>query len=148
MIVFDLKCGAAHVFEAWFGSSADYEQQKARGLLSCPMCGDPGIDKAVMAPAVAAKGNRAAPAMPMATGADAERKAMLAALARAQKQMLEGSDWVGSAFAAEVRDMHNGDRPQRAIHGEATPDEARALIEDGLPVAPLPFPVTPPGREN
>ena len=151
MIVFDLKCANAHVFEAWFGSSADYEAQKARGLIACPLCGDAEVGKAVMAPAVAAKGNRApaaADAMPVAAGGDAERKALLAALAKAQARMLEGSTWVGGEFAAQVRDMHEGALPQRSIHGHVTPDEARSLVEDGLPVAPLPFPVLPPGQEN
>lgn len=150
MIVFDLRCANAHVFEAWFGSSADYEDQKGRGLLACPLCGDVEIGKAVMAPAVSPKGNRAAAPVPMASGGegDAGRKAVLAALAAMQAKALEGSSWVGRDFAAQARDMHNGDVPYRSIHGQASPDEARALVEDGVPVAALPFPVRPPGTEN
>jgi hypothetical protein len=140
MIVFDLACGSGHVFEAWFGSSADYEGQRARGLVACPVCGATGIDKAVMAPRVAPKGNsRPDPA---------KAKAALAALAEAQAAALEGSDWVGDRFADEARAIHLGERDARAIHGQATPDQARDLIDEGIPVAALPFPVRPPDAEN
>lgn len=146
MIVFDLRCVGGHVFEAWFGSSGDYEDQRGRGLLSCPLCGDEGIEKAAMAPAVPAKGGRAGP---MAPGDDAARaKMMLAALAKAQAKALETSSWVGRRFVDEARSMHLGDRPQAPIHGEATIAEAKALVEEGVPVAPLPLPVRAPETEN
>lgn len=145
MIVFDLKCTHAHVFEAWFGSSADYDDQRARGLLSCPVCGDADIGKAVMAPNVAAKGNRA-PAAPAAAPPDP--KALMAALAQVQAKMLEGSQWVGMSFADKARAMHLGEEPAAPIHGQTSLDEARALIEDGVPVAPLPLPVIPPDQRN
>jgi len=144
MIVFDLKCGAGHVFEAWFGSSGDYEDQRARGLLACPLCGDAKVSKAVMAPNVPAKSNRKADAPP----SPAAVKAALAALAEAQKKALEGSTWVGRAFANRARAMHEGEIDAAPIHGEASAEEARALIEDGVPVAPLPLPVTPPDTRN
>lgn len=156
MIVFDLRCGGGHVFEAWFGSTGDYEGQRARGLVSCPMCGSGEVGKAVMAPAVGAKGNqRPEPApspanrpVPMQSGmpAPAEMKAMLTALAKAQARALETSEHVGRRFAEEARAIHEGDAPDRIIHGEATAAEARALVEDGVPVAPLPFPVVPPDQ--
>ena len=142
MIVFDLKCGNAHVFEAWFGSSADYEDQRGRGLVTCPMCGDDSIDKAVMAPAVAAKGNRRETVTPAAM------KAAIAALAEAQAKALATSEWVGTAFAGRARAMHDGEEAHAPIHGQATAAEAKALIEDGVPVAPLPFPVVPPTARN
>jgi hypothetical protein len=139
MIVFDLKCVGGHVFEAWFASSAAYEAQRTDGQLSCPMCGNTDVDKAVMAPAIAAKGNRqAAPSTP------ADMKAALAALAKAQAAALEGSQWVGSAFADRARAMHAGEEDVAAIHGQATLMEAKRLVEDGVPVAPLPLPVVPP----
>jgi hypothetical protein len=146
MIVFDLSCGQGHVFEAWFGSSADYEDQHARGLIACPICGGSEVSKAVMAPNVGAKGNQAPAAVPMRSGAPApaEMKAMLAALAKAQAKILEGSEHVGPRFADEARAIHEGDAPERAIHGQATHAEAKALIEDGVPVAPLPLPIVPP----
>jgi len=144
MIVFDLKCGAGHVFEAWFGSSGDYEDQRARGLLSCPLCGDAEVAKAVMAPNVPAKGNRKDDAPP----SPAAVKAALAAMAEAQKKALDGSTWVGGAFANQARAMHDGEIDHKPIHGQASAEEARALVEDGVPVAPLPFPVMPPNARN
>ncbi len=147
MIVFDLSCPAGHVFEAWFGSSEDYEGQRARGLVSCPICGASEIGKAVMAPNVAPKGNtRANAPVPMRGGTPtpADMKALLSALARAQAKALEGSEHVGPRFAEEARAIHEGDAEERPIHGEATQEEARALIEEGVPVAPLPLPILPP----
>lgn len=149
MIVFDLSCGQGHVFEAWFGSSADYEDQCGRGLVSCPICGGSDVAKAVMAPNVGPKGNQAPAAapVPMRGGgapAPAEMKTMLAALAKMQAKLLEGSEHVGKRFADEARAIHDGDAPERPIHGQATRAEAKALIEEGVPVAPLPLPVVPP----
>ena len=146
MIVFDLACSQGHVFEAWFGSSADYEQQRDRGLVSCPLCGAKEVDKAVMAPRVAPKGNQqSGTPVPMQSGTPtpAELKTLLAALAKAQAKMLEGSEHVGNRFADEARAIHDGEAPERPIHGQATPDEARALIDEGVPVAPLPLPIVP-----
>jgi hypothetical protein len=144
MIVFDLKCGGGHVFEAWFGSSGDYESQRERKLVACPMCGDVEIAKAVMAPNVSAKGNR----REGASDARPDPKAMMAALAAAQAKMLEGSSYVGLAFAEKARAMHLGDEPQAPIHGQASAAEAKALIEEGVAVAPLPLPVVPPEQRN
>lgn len=155
MIVFDLKCEAqGHVFEAWFGSSRDYEDQKARGLLACPLCGDGRIGKALMTPAVPAKGN-SRPSVPgpetaqVASGADeAKVQALMNALASAQEKALEGSTWVGRGFAEQARAMHYGEQDRGSIHGEVAPAEARALAEEGVQVAPLPFPVIPPQAKN
>lgn len=143
MIVFDLKCGDGHVFEAWFGSSADYESQRERALIACPMCGDSTIDKAVMAPNVAAKGNRRGEA-----SGKPDPKMLMAALAEAQAKMLEGSKWVGVAFADKARAMHLGEEAHAPIHGQASAEEAKALIEEGVAVAPLPLPVVPPEQRN
>lgn len=158
MIVFDLGCSNGHVFEAWFGSSDDYQAQRERGLVSCPMCDSRNVDKAVMAPRVGRKGNQQASlpttpkgkTVPMASdGPTPEQiKTMLKSLAEAQTQMLKQSDWVGDRFADEARAMHNGETEHRAIHGQTTAEEAKGLIEDGVPVAPLPFPVRPPGADN
>ena len=147
MIVFDLKCGQAHVFEAWFGSSADYEDQRGRGLIQCPLCGDEDIGKAVMAPRLGSKVVEDA-AVPVASGPAPEVKAMLAAMARLQSKMLEKSEWVGRKFADEARSIHLGETEHRTIHGEATPTEAAALADEGIEVAPLPFPVLPPDQRN
>lgn len=142
MIVFDLKCGTGHVFEAWFGSSDAYEAQRAGGMIQCPMCGDGDIAKAVMAPNVAAKSNQAPAVTPQAL------KAAMAAVAEIQSKMLEKSEWVGTAFADKARAMHHGETPQAPIHGQASADEAQALVEEGVPVAPLLVPIVPPEACN
>jgi hypothetical protein len=138
MIVFDLACPSSHVFEAWFGSSADYEAQRGRGLIACPLCGSSEIGKAPMAPAVQAKGRGEAP----------DPKQLLGMLAAAQAKALEQSTWVGQRFADEARAMHLGECNQRPIHGQASPAEAKALVDEGVPIAPLPLPVVPPDEAN
>lgn len=142
MIVFDLECRpGGHVFEGWFGSSGDFDDQAARGLVSCPICGVAEVDKAVMAPRIGGGKGEAA-------RSPAEVKAMLHALGAMQARMLAGSEHVGDRFASEARAIHDGERPERPIHGQATLAEARALSDDGIPVAPLPLPVRPPGVDN
>lgn len=151
MIVFDLKCEAhGHVFEAWFASSEAFEEQRARGLLCCPVCGDTAIAKAAMAAAVPRKGNsRSEEAISATTNADdAKAKALLSALAAAQEKLLEGSQWVGRTFDRQARAMDAGEIEKATIHGEVTGEEARALIEDGIAVTPLPLPVVPPEKRN
>ena len=169
MIVFDLKCaGGGHVFEGWFGSSEDFERQKAGGLLLCPFCGDGEVEKAIMAPAVGAKSNQRDGGMParmhsvssvegavpgrtlsMHKGMDNEKVAkLMQALAQAQAEALTGSEWVGRRFAEEARAMHYGEEDHRPIYGEVDAREARDLIEEGVEVAPLLFPVVPPEVQN
>ncbi|AHE53886.1 DUF1178 family protein [Sphingomonas sanxanigenens] len=158
MIVFDLRCDGGHVFEAWFGSSGDYADQKARKLLNCPICGDAAIEKAVMAPNVGTKGNkgnRAAATQPPAVPAslpavpEAERvKRALAELAKAQARVLAESEWVGRGFAREARAIHDGDSDRRSIHGEASLAEVKSLLDDGIGVAPLPLPLIPDDKRN
>lgn len=140
MIVFDLSCSVGHVFEAWFGSRDDYDDQRARGLLACPMCGDAEVGKAPMAPRIASSGAASVPAK--------EPAAVLRALMKAQAEALARSEDVGGRFASEVRAIHDGDAEQRPIHGQATLAEAKSLLADGLPVAPLPFPVRDRARDN
>lgn len=143
MIIFDLKCAPqGHVFEAWFGSSEDFEAQQARGLVSCPLCGSGEIGKAPMAPSVGAKGNRAGGLPPE------QVKAVLGAMAEAQKKLLETSEHVGPRFADEARAIHLGEAEARAIHGQATPSQADELRDEGIPVAQLPFPLISPEDEN
>ena len=143
MISFDLKCAPqGHVFEAWFGSTADYEDQQARGLVSCPICGSGEVGKAPMAPRVGAKGEDVPNMSPEAV------KAMLLQMASLQKQLLEKSDYVGDRFPDEARAIHLGETEARAIHGKASRADAASLIEDGIPVSPLLFPCAEPGEEN
>jgi hypothetical protein len=143
VIVFDLRCGLDHVFEAWFASSAAYNAQAAAGLLACPMCGDTAIGKAVMAPSIPAKGNRRADLPPAAA-----IKAALSEIAASQAKALADSAWVGGDFATRARAMHDGEEAVRPIHGQASLAEAKALVEDGVPVAPLLCPVVPPEKAH
>ena len=147
MIVFDLRCTRDHVFEAWFGSSEAFEDQRARGLLACPICGDGDIGKAVMAPNIATKGNAQPSSLNEAPDPIAIKAAMRA-LAEAQRKALEKSEWVGGAFADRARAMHVGDADPAPIHGQATMGEAKALADEGVLVAPLPFPIVPPDAVN
>ena len=165
MIVFDLECRAGgHRFEGWFGSSADFEAQREGGLLCCPMCGAADVGKAVMAPNVGRKGNQlpqaaarpavevpAAPAGPMTNAGltlPPEAVAVFRAIAAAQAEALKESRWVGPSFADQARAMHYGERDHELIHGQASPDEARDLIEEGVAIAPVLFPVVPPEQAN
>lgn len=153
MIVFDLQCRpASHVFEAWFGSSEDYEAQAARGLVECPICSSIEVGKAVMAPRVGAKGNQRLASgsedTNLASATPSEMKQLMAALAAAQRKVLESSEHVGKRFADEARSIHFGEAENRPIHGQASAADVEALVEDGIPFAPLPFPVIEPEQEN
>lgn len=163
MIVFDLECAAAHKFEGWFGSSDDFVRQQERGLVTCPECGSAEVGKAIMAPRVARKGNQlpetaAKPQKPrrMSKPATAvasapmppEALALMHKLATMQAEALKASRFVGKSFAEDARAMHYGERETEIIHGEATMTEAKELLEEGIAVAPLPFPVVPPEQAN
>ena len=130
MIRYALLCEHEHGFEAWFGSSADYDDQAGRGLVECPMCGSQLIRKQIMAPAVAGT-RRDEPTPEM-------QAVMMEAATRVRKHVEANFDYVGDRFAREARDIHDGVSPERGIYGEATPREVRELVEDGVPVAPVP----------
>jgi hypothetical protein len=133
MIVFDLQClDGGETFEAWFRSGADFEEQTSAGLVQCPYCESPRVAKAPMAPRVPRK------------GADSP----LARLAEAQAEMLKDSRWVGDRFAETARAIHSGDIAPEQVHGSATVEQAKSLLDDGVPVAPLPLPVVPPTQVN
>lgn len=136
MISFSLKCSKDHHFDSWFANSQNFDTLQSAGHLSCPICGDGTIAKALMAPAIAQNARPDAADTPALSTPhnDFER-----ALAQMRAHIEANSDYVGLNFAAEARAMHDGQTPARPIFGEAKPDEARALLEDGIPVAPLPF---------
>ena len=133
MIHFSLKCSKNHVFESWFQSSASFEKLVLGGHLSCIECGDSTISKSLMAPKVNTR--RTKDKRPFAPQDSETAKA----LAKLKSDIEKNSDYVGLNFATEARAMHDGDSPTRSIYGEAKPEEAKALIEDGIPVTPLPF---------
>ena len=137
MIVFDLQCRKAScvgsgTFEVWFRSNADFDEQQGAGLVRCPFCQSAKVAKAPMAPSVPRKssGNP------------------LARLAAIQAEMLKDSRWVGDDFEDTARAIHSGERAPEQVHGSATLGQAKSLIDDGIPVAPLPLPVTPPTQVN
>ncbi|MGB0505405.1 MAG: DUF1178 family protein [Pikeienuella sp.] len=136
MIRYDLKCDKDHEFEAWFPNSAAYDDQAARGFVTCSICGSSEVTKMLMAPRVPKKGNAKAdqPMLSAPGGTELEQK-----LSAMRAEIEANSDYVGKNFAEEARKIHDGDGEKRSIHGEATGEEAKALIEDGVPVAPLPF---------
>lgn len=134
MIRFSLVCERDHAFDGWFRNGEDYERQKKRGLVSCPACGSTKVDKALMAPAVSTGRKRETLAMAMGE----QQRQMLAQLKAMAEHARKNADYVGDKFAEEARKIHFGEVEARGIYGEATPDEARDLIEDGVEFMPLP----------
>jgi hypothetical protein len=137
MIRYALRCEKEHDFESWFGSAEAYDRLRAVGHVACPDCGSTTVDKALMAPSVTPSRSKALAA---------PRDPREAALAELRRKVEENSEYVGLEFASEARRIHEGDAPERSIYGEAKLDDARRLIEDGVPVAPLPF--LPKARAN
>ncbi len=133
MIRYALTCDHDHEFEGWFGSSVDFDDQQGRGLLECPLCASKQVRKQIMAPAVAGtkKTVREIPAAKM-------QAMMMEAAGRLRAHVEENFDDVGDAFASEARAIHEGRAEDRGIYGQASPKEVRELVEDGVPVAPLP----------
>ncbi len=138
MIRYALRCSRGHAFDGWFRSGQEFETLRGAGHVGCPDCGATDVEKALMTPQV-----RPARIAPTADPAPAPQpdpaQARRAALAELRRRVEANSDYVGPRFATEARAMHAGEAPERAIHGEARLDEARALLEDGVPVLPLPF---------
>ena len=152
MIHYNLRCAKGHAFESWFQSSSAYETQEKRKLVSCPVCGSTKVERAIMAPQVVSKKGReqavseplpaptttevAAPApTPLLMAQEQELRAKLKEL---RDHIVKNADNVGERFPNEARKMHYGDIEHRPIYGEASPDEARALIDEGVEVSPLP----------
>ena len=133
MIRYALLCEHEHDFEGWFGASADFEDQQARGLIECPACGSKVVRKAIMAPAVAGTKRRTQDQSPAQTHA-----MMMEAMGRIRRHVEDNFDDVGDAFATEARAIHEGRSEDRGIYGQATAAEVRDLVEDGVPIAPLP----------
>lgn len=165
MIVFDLKCENAHQFESWFRSSSAFEEQKHAGLVTCPYCDSSSVTKALMAPNVSAKGNQtrtssvhsknteasapvsAAPSSPasklpaaVSTSPEVEKLVQQAAdvMSKIQEHVEKNCDNVGDQFAEEARKIHYGEADERGIYGNASADEAKELIDEGIDVLPLP----------
>jgi hypothetical protein len=136
MIKYALVCEHGHPFEGWFGSSADYDDQKTRGLVDCPTCASRDVRKQIMAPAVTGTKARTG----VVEQPQASREMMMEAMGKVRQLVEDNFDYVGDAFATEARAIHEGRSEDRGIYGEASPQEVRALVEDGVSVAPLPPP--------
>lgn len=143
MIHYSLRCAEGHAFEGWFPDAAGFERQRDQGLLACAECGSAHVDRALMAPRVRTsrkgRGAPAAEAPAVAKPPALEVSPVERALAELRRQVEANSTYVGRDFATQARAMHEGLAERKSIHGEAAPAEARALLEDGVPVLPLPF---------
>ncbi|MEM8654800.1 MAG: DUF1178 family protein [Pseudomonadota bacterium] len=133
MIKYTLKCADGHGFESWFASAEAFDALKDAGHLACAVCGGAAVEKAIMAPRVRTAEAATAPEL---SGPASEVEA---ALTRIRKEVEDKATYVGGNFASEALAQHLGEQPDRPIWGEANRDEAKRLIEDGVPVAPLPF---------
>jgi hypothetical protein len=133
MIRYALSCAAGHEFEGWFSSSEDYDAQSVRRLIACPVCDSHEVRKQIMAPALATGPHRE-----FAAGEPAMRAMMMEALGRIRRHVEANFDYVGDRFADEARAIHEGKAEDRGIYGQATPSEVKGLVEDGVPIAPLP----------
>ena len=148
MIRYALHCDRDHAFESWFQSSSAYDSQVKRKLVTCPICGSAKVEKAIMAPRIARKGKSKSAPEPVAAPAEdtastslvmaPQERELLSKLKELRDHVLRNADNVGNKFPDEARKMHYGDIEHRAIYGEATAEEARALIDEGVEVAPLP----------
>lgn len=137
MIRYTLECDNTHRFESWFQSADAFDTLQSRGLVACPECGDTHVKKTLMAPSVPTKSNaKAADSQPMMATPDPE---VAKALQELRDHVEKNSDYVGDNFAREARAMHEGEKPHRAIYGSAKAEDAKKLIEDGVPALPLPF---------
>lgn len=144
MIAYDLCCEHDHSFEAWFKDAATFERQAKRKLLSCAICGSPKVKRALSAPAIAgtrSQNSAAVPAKAYATHPDAAKMAaLMAQLGELRKQVEANADNVGEKFAEEARKIFHKESPERAIRGTASREETEELLEEGIPVMPLPVP--------
>ena len=140
MIRYDLTCEKGHAFDGWFRDSAAYDRQAAKGLVACTVCGSAKVEKQLMMPGIPAKSNRKdEPARKMMAGpVDPRLAAMMEMVREMRKQVEENAEYVGERFAEEARKIHYAETEERGIYGEASPDEAKALIEEGIAVHPLP----------
>ena len=150
MIRYTLRCEKDHAFESWFQSSSAYDSQIKRKLVTCPACGSAKVEKAIMAPRIVGKKGResaapvAAPAPAEAPASEstslmmAQERELRAKIKELRDHIVKNADNVGERFPNEARAMHYGDKEHRPIYGEASPDEARALIDEGVEVSPLP----------
>jgi hypothetical protein len=138
MIKYALGCAEGHSFDSWFPSSDAFEKQRKRGLVACPECGNIRVEKAIMAPAVVGA-ERAGGGKDIEVSTDDRRRHVRESMRKLRREIEANTDDVGARFPQVARAIHDGDEPERAIRGQASLEEAKALIEDGVGVLPLPI---------
>ncbi|HEY7764183.1 MAG TPA: DUF1178 family protein [Aestuariivirgaceae bacterium] len=139
MIHYDLICSRGHKFDGWFSNSAAYDEQRKKNSILCPNCGTAQIDKQLMRPSIAKKANTKATRQQMFSGgADPRMGALVEKLRELRQQVEKHADYVGDRFVEEARRIHYKEAEERGIYGEASPDDAKALIDEGIEVQPLP----------
>ena len=139
MIHYDLICDKGHAFDGWFRNSAAYDEQAGKGLVTCTHCGSAKVEKQLMAPGIPVKSNRKSDAKPMvAAPADPKLAELMNMMRELRRHVEDNAEYVGDRFAEEARKIHYEETEQRGIYGQTTPDEAKALIEEGIAVHPLP----------
>jgi hypothetical protein len=138
MIKYALGCAEGHSFDSWFPSSEAFDKQRKRGLVACPKCGDIRVEKAIMAPAVVG-GERAGGGTDIEVSTDDRRRHVRETMLKLRREIEANTDDVGARFPEVARAIHEGDEPERAIRGQASLEEAKALIEEGVGVMPLPI---------
>lgn len=139
MIKYALACAGGHAFDSWFPDSAAYEKQRKRGLVACPECGSTRVDKAIMAPAVVSGGERPAAESRPEILVDDRRERAREFFRHMRREIEANTDDVGARFPQVARAIHLGDEPERGIRGQASPAEAKSLLDDGIGVLPLPM---------
>lgn len=151
MIQYALKCSDGHQFDSWFQSASAFDKLQSAGMVTCAMCGSTSVKKVLMAPSVrparkstASEPQEKQPSMPGPLSTPATPAEQM--IAEMRRNVEENSEYVGGEFATKARAMHDGDAPEAAIYGEANLEDTRKLIEDGVPVLPLPF--RPSGKDN
>ena len=159
MIKYGLTCDNDHNFDGWFGSSSDFDSQRKRGLLECPVCGSSGVEKSLMSPAVVGSSSSESPSSSASSGSsgssdsssdssdssssdvalvDSDRRELLAKMKELRDELTSKAENVGSRFADEARKIHYGESDARGIFGEADPETVEDLLDEGIPVLPLP----------
>lgn len=134
MIRFSLCCDREHDFDGWFRDNADFDKQKKRGLVTCPVCNSAKVEKALMAPSVQTARKREK----VALGMNAEQKQLMGKLKELADKVKQNADYVGDKFPEEARKIHFGETDARGIYGEASPTEVKELLDDGVGIIPLP----------
>jgi len=140
MIRYDLICDRDHEFDGWFRDSATYDKQAKRGLVVCPVCDSHKVSKRLMAPGIPAKSNKKSdePARVFTGPTDPRQQMLVKMMRELRKQVEQNADYVGNQFAEEARRIHYNEAEKRGIYGEATREDAEALIDEGIEVHPLP----------